>query len=65
MDNTGPDGSRVFVVCGRSVDAECLEEAFRPYGTIKPESGVKVVKDKGGECGGRRPWLCWGTGQLC
>lgn len=39
-----PLGSRVFVVCGRAVEADVLHEAFQPYGCIQ---NIKMIKEKG------------------
>ncbi|KAK9804003.1 hypothetical protein WJX72_011888 [[Myrmecia] bisecta] len=39
-----PPFSRVFIVCGRSVEASVLSEAFARFGVIQ---NVKVVRDKG------------------
>ncbi|KAK9916623.1 hypothetical protein WJX75_005036 [Coccomyxa subellipsoidea] len=39
-----PMNSRIFVVCGKSVEADVLTKAFAPYGNIQ---SVKVVRDKG------------------
>ncbi|KAG1678862.1 hypothetical protein FOA52_003530 [Chlamydomonas sp. UWO 241] len=45
MDSVGdPPHSRLFIVCGRAIEGDALEEAFSPYGLVQ---NVKLVKDKG------------------
>ncbi|GLI64607.1 hypothetical protein VaNZ11_007917 [Volvox africanus] len=39
-----PPGSRLFIVCGKNVEAETLQVAFRPFGTVQ---NVKVIREKG------------------
>lgn len=39
-----PPQSRLFVVCGRAIEAEALQAAFSPYGCLQ---NIKIVKDKG------------------
>ncbi|KAG2484367.1 hypothetical protein HYH03_016783 [Edaphochlamys debaryana] len=39
-----PHGSRLFIVCGKNVEAETLQVAFRPFGNVQ---NVKVIREKG------------------
>eukprot|EP00198_Chlamydomonas_reinhardtii_P004749 XP_001694085.1 predicted protein [Chlamydomonas reinhardtii] len=39
-----PPGSRLFIVCGKNVEAETLQVAFRPFGNVQ---NVKVIREKG------------------
>ncbi|KAG1681154.1 hypothetical protein FOA52_015597 [Chlamydomonas sp. UWO 241] len=39
-----PPHSRVFVVCGRAIEADELQASFQPFGCVQH---VKMVKDKG------------------
>ncbi|CAL8466686.1 g6222 [Coccomyxa elongata] len=39
-----PMNSRIFVVCGKSVEADVLTKAFAPHGNVL---SVKLVRDKG------------------
>eukprot|EP00877_Chromochloris_zofingiensis_P002877 jgi/Chrzof1/12590/Cz07g00060.t1 len=44
LSSDDPPGSRLFIVCGRSVEDEVLKAAFRPYGNVQ---NVKVIREKG------------------
>ncbi|PNH11784.1 RNA-binding protein 45 [Tetrabaena socialis] len=46
MENSvdAPPGSRLFIVCGKNVEAETLQGAFRPFGNVQ---NVKVIREKG------------------
>lgn len=44
MNMDDPPGSRLFIVCGKSVEADVLSSAFSPYGNVQ---NVKVIRDKG------------------
>eukprot|EP00775_Hariotina_reticulata_P001542 gene1542-1881_t len=39
-----PPGSRLFIVCGRSVEEDTLKAAFQPYGNVQ---NIKLIKEKG------------------
>eukprot|EP00878_Enallax_costatus_P022075 GHUV01023407.1.p1 GENE.GHUV01023407.1~~GHUV01023407.1.p1 ORF type:complete len:188 (+),score=39.98 GHUV01023407.1:110-673(+) len=39
-----PLGSRLFIVCGRSVEEDTMKAAFLPYGNVQ---NIKLIKDKG------------------
>ncbi|GAX80303.1 hypothetical protein CEUSTIGMA_g7741.t1 [Chlamydomonas eustigma] len=42
--DSDPPHSRLFVVCGRAIEAEILQDVFSPYGCLQ---NIKLVKDKG------------------
>eukprot|EP00882_Tetradesmus_deserticola_P020394 GHRQ01022033.1.p1 GENE.GHRQ01022033.1~~GHRQ01022033.1.p1 ORF type:complete len:171 (+),score=16.47 GHRQ01022033.1:79-591(+) len=43
-----PLHSRLFIVCGRSVEEDVLKQAFLPFGNLE---NIKLIKEKGGGFG--------------